>query len=223
MNPGSPPLAHLHHLFLSHLPALEGHDRTAFRGRRDRDNLVQVTVALCWARFLRLAARGLDLEPLRPPLSRYSARPVRCGRRLCGMLPAHDAASWRAQRLHAFGVTPLQAGDRAGGGPLRLALQPHAAAPVPEQVAFRLDFPAWLRMLGRRNRKLLLGLRAGHRTVDVARRFGVSPARVAQRRPAFAAAWRRFTAGPGSPPPSPGPWPGVPVRPAPPQPFAPRC
>jgi hypothetical protein len=199
MNPDSQPLAHLHHLFLAHLPALEGHARTAFRGRRDIDDLVQETAALCWARFLRLAERGLDLEKLLPPLIRYSARQVRCGRRLCGMLPANDAASWRAQQRLGFGVTPLRADDRAGGGPLRLALQPHAAAPVPEQVAFRLDFPAWLRTLGRRNRRLLLRLMAGERTLDVARRFGVSPARVAQLRRAFAAAWRRFTADPAAP------------------------
>jgi hypothetical protein len=111
------------------------------------------------------------------------------------MLPAQDAVSWRAQRLRNFGVRPLQDGDRAGGGPLRLALQPHAAAPVPEQVAFRLDFPAWLRTLGQRSRKLLVCLMAGHRTLDVARRFGVSPARVAKLRRAFAAGWRRFADG----------------------------
>ena len=78
----------------------------------------------------------------------------------------------------------------------RSALAMNTVSPVPEQVSFRLDFPAWLTTHSDRNRRILLDLMAGERTLDVARKHGTSPARVSQLRRAFRDDWRRFTADP---------------------------
>jgi hypothetical protein len=65
---------------------------------------------------------------------------------------------------------------------------------VDEQVAFRLDFPAWLLTLARRDRRLVEGMALGHRTADLARRFRLSAGRVSQMRREFKQDWDRFTA-----------------------------
>ena len=66
------------------------------------------------------------------------------------------------------------------------------------QVAVRLDFPAWLRTLARRDRRLVEGMALGHRTLDLARKFRLSAGRVSQLRREFKRDWDRFTA-PGDP------------------------
>jgi DNA-binding NarL/FixJ family response regulator len=64
--------------------------------------------------------------------------------------------------------------------------------PIPDQVAFRIDFPAWLKTLSRREREIAKALAKGHRTLDVARRFGLSMARISQLRREFFDSWQRF-------------------------------
>jgi hypothetical protein len=68
--------------------------------------------------------------------------------------------------------------------------------PVPEQVSFRCDFPAWLRRRGRRDRRVVREVMQGGRTREVSRQFGLSPSRVSQLRRELYADWARFTANP---------------------------
>jgi Mor family transcriptional regulator len=63
---------------------------------------------------------------------------------------------------------------------------------VDVQVCFRLDFPAWLITLGRRNRSIVEDMALGHRTQDLARSYQLSAARVSQLRREFHENWRRF-------------------------------
>ena len=64
--------------------------------------------------------------------------------------------------------------------------------PVPDQVAFRLDFPAWLASLSERDREVAEEMAAGETTKDLARRFRISPARVSQLRTEFKDKWESF-------------------------------
>jgi hypothetical protein len=64
--------------------------------------------------------------------------------------------------------------------------------PVPDQVAFRLDFPAFLQTLTERDRRMALALAEGHQARDVAHRFGVSPGRVTQLRQQWRREWHAF-------------------------------
>jgi hypothetical protein len=64
--------------------------------------------------------------------------------------------------------------------------------PVPDQVAFRCDFPAWLDRLPRRNRRIAEALSLGHTTGDVAKRFRVSPGRISQLRREMHKSWYEF-------------------------------
>lgn len=64
--------------------------------------------------------------------------------------------------------------------------------PVPDQVAFRCDFPAWLKNLSVRNRRIAQALAVGHSTGEVAKRFGVSAGRISQMRREMHRSWQEF-------------------------------
>ena len=63
---------------------------------------------------------------------------------------------------------------------------------MPDQVCFRLDFPCWLNTLSDRDKRVVADLMAGERTLDVADKHGLSPARVSQLRREFMTGWGRF-------------------------------
>jgi hypothetical protein len=63
---------------------------------------------------------------------------------------------------------------------------------VPEQVSFRLDFPCWLRTRTSRDRKLINDMLQDERTLDLAKKHGLSAGRVSQLRREFMASWERF-------------------------------
>src|SRR5262249_12612521 len=77
--------------------------------------------------------------------------------------------------------------------PLADALAENTVSPVPEQVAFRLDFPAWRATYDRHRRRILDALALGHRTKDVAQSFAMSQGRVSQLRSEYRRDWRRLT------------------------------
>src|SRR5262249_47112028 len=105
---------------------------------------------------------------------------------------AKDALSPVAQRRHGFQVGRLPDFSTLNGNPLTEALQDKTRSPVPEQVAFRLDFPAWLASLGARNRGIAQDMAQGHRTGELAEAYGLSPARISQLRREFHRGWQKF-------------------------------
>jgi hypothetical protein len=201
----TPSLDRLHTDFLALLPRLEVYARAAFRQVRcphRREDQVAEAVALAWRWFVRLAQRGKDAYRFSFTLATLAARAVANGRRLCGQERARDAFSSAAGRRRVFTVGSL---DRHGLGvredeSMAEALRDNSQTPVPEQVSFRLDFPAWLRRRGRRDRRLVQALLRGGRTREVSRLFGLTPARVSQLRRELHADWARFTADPSEDP-----------------------
>jgi hypothetical protein len=188
--------------FLHILPRVEAHARVAFRAVRcphRREDQVAEAVALAWRWFVRLAERGKDAGRFAPALASLAARAVANGRRLCGQEPARDALSSVAGRRRVFTVGSLDGHGVREEDSVAEALRGNTRTPVPEQVSFRLDFPAWLRRRGRRDRRLVCALLRGGRTREVSRLFGISPARVSQLRREFQADWARFTAAPANP------------------------
>ena len=194
--------------FLSILPRIELHARLYFRHLRcpqRQDDAVQETLALAWRWFVRLVERGKDPLTFPTVLAAYAARAVRCGRRLCGQGGGKDVLSPLARQRHGFAVEGLPCSVRAAhderygvaGGQRRQdaweeRLRDNTQTPVPEQVAFRLDFPAWLDSLTPRERRLVGEMANSERTLDLSQRFDVSPARISQLRRELHADWRRF-------------------------------
>ena len=191
----APTTAALHPAFLCLLPRIELHARITFRNVRcpdRREDAVAEVVGLVWAWYARLTRRGKDPSRFPTALATFAARAVRSGRRVCGQERAKDVLSPLAQARHGFVVASLPGCSTLGGSPFDEALRDNTRSPVPEQVCFRADFPAWLRTLGRRDRRLAQAMALGHRTGELARRFRVSPARISQLRREFHDGWTKF-------------------------------
>lgn len=187
--------------FLSILPRIERHGRVYFRHIRCPDRKADVIaemVALSWRWFVRLAQRNKDATRFPSVLATFAARAVHSGRRLAGACKAKDALSPVAQRRYGFAVGRLPDFSTLHGNPLSEALQDNTRSPVPDQVAFRFDFPAWLSSLGARNRGIAQDMAQGHRTGELADTYGLSPARVSQLRREFYMDWQTFCGEPDS-------------------------
>src|SRR5262249_53883071 len=117
---------------------------------------------------------------------------VKAGRRLCGAERAKDVLSPRAQARRGFALASLPPASTLAGNALEKALRDNTRSPPDEQAAFRIDFPCWLGTLCERDRRVAEDLLAGDGTVEVARRYGLSPGRVSQLRRQFLDGWRRF-------------------------------
>jgi hypothetical protein len=72
-------------------------------------------------------------------------------------------------------------------------LQDNTLTQVPEQVAFRLDWPAWLTIRTERDRRIIDAMSLNHRTLDLARTFGISSSRISQLRREYHDDWSMFT------------------------------
>jgi hypothetical protein len=183
------------HAFLAVLPRVELHARIQFRGVRcphRKEDAVSEAVALAWAWFLQLVRRGKDPLDFISTLATYAASHVRVGRRLCGQERSRDVLSPLAQARHGFAVAPIPRRSSHCGNVFDEALIDNTQTPPDEQAAFRLDFPCWRLRQCERNRRVVDDLMLGERPLAVARRHGLSPARVSQLRRAFHDDWRAF-------------------------------
>jgi hypothetical protein len=141
-----------HARFLALLPRIERHARIYFRDIKcpDRkEDCVREAVALAWAWYRRLAARGRDPGQFASALAGFAARAARCGRRLAGQESANDVLSEHAQRRRGFTVSSLPCSVRNSheqlyGGvtsqrqqdAFEERLQYNRASPVPDQIQF---------------------------------------------------------------------------------------
>jgi hypothetical protein len=193
-----PATAVLQHAFLAVLPRVRTHARIAFRDLpcpHARDEAIAEAVALSWKWFVRLVRRGKHPEQFVSALATFAARAVRSGRRLCGQEKPKDVLSPIAQSRRGFTVSPLPPMSTLHGSPFDEALHDNTQTPVPEQVSFRVDFPAWLDTRSDRDRVIIGDLMAGERTMDVSAKYQVSQGRVSQLRREYLASWRAFCAG----------------------------
>jgi hypothetical protein len=149
-------------------------------------------VALSWRWFVRLAQKGKDASRFPSALATFSARAVRSGRRLCGQERARDALSVLAQQCHRFTVSRIPDFSADSENPLIEALHDNTRSSPPDAAAFRCDFPAWLKTRTERDRRIRHDLMQGERTLDVSRKFGLTPARISQLRQDYHDDWQRF-------------------------------
>jgi len=202
------PINQLQSRFLSILPRIKTHACVYFRHLKcstTKADRIAETLALAWKWFVRLAQRGKDATQYPSVLATFAARAVNAGRRLCGQLKAKDVLSERAQQGHGFRVEPLPLSTRTCheelnglGGQRHLdayeeRLQDNTMTPPDEQAAFRIDFPDWLTTRTERDRRIIGDMVVGEKTMHLARRFGISPARVSQLRREYHDDWRQFT------------------------------
>jgi hypothetical protein len=157
--------------------------------------------AVAWRYYVGLLRRGKDPGAFVTTLARRAAQAALAGRRVAGAEKAGDALSPVARLRGRVRVDRLGArverdvGRRPGDV---VAAELAAADPrvrVPDQAAFRVDFPRFREGLTPATRAALDLLAAGWGTGAAAARLGVSPARVSQLRRELADKWAAFHAG----------------------------
>lgn len=190
------PVARLQARFQTVLPRIERHARIFFRWVRcwqQREDRVAETIGLAWKWFRRLAERGRDARQFVGVLARYAARAVATGRRLCGQESSRDVLSPSLQQRRGFSIQRLPDFSTLRSHPVAEALQDNTHTEIPEQVAFRCDFPVWRASRTARDQQIMDALLVGEQAQHVAERFGVSVGRISQKRREFAQDWARFT------------------------------
>jgi len=182
-----------HAPFLAMLPTIKTHAKIAFRhlDPEAREEAVQEAVCNACCAVARLAELGkLDLA-YPSVLARYAVAQVKDGRKVGCKLNVRDVLSPYCQQRKEITVERLDKYDADEGCWLEVLVEDRNAGPA-ETAASRIDFPAWLKTLSRRDRKIALKLGAGERTGVVARLFRMSEGRISQLRRELLATWLRF-------------------------------
>ena len=147
---------------------------------------------MAWKWFRRLAEKGKDARQFASVLASFAAKAVRCGRRVTTQLKPKDVLNELAQQRRGFSVSKLPDFEALNTNPLFEALIDNRRSPIPDQVQFRLDFPAWLRTRTQPDCRIIGDMMAGQRTLDLSQRYGISPARISQLRREYHCDWQRY-------------------------------
>ncbi len=127
-------------------------------------------------------------------LATFAVNFVRNGRHVGGHQDAaRDAMSPVAQKRHGVTLRSFEQIQPKSHTPDWMAMTTATRnASIPDAAAFRIDFSDWLGALRPRDRRIIRYFVRGDRTSEVAKRMGVSAARVSQLRREYEEAWRRF-------------------------------
>jgi len=181
-------------LFLRLLPRIRKHARIAFRHHdpESREELVQAVVCNACCAVARLAELNkLDLA-YGSVLARFAVAQVKDGRMTGGSLNCRDVSSKYCQRLKNVVLERLDHYDTEEECWKEILIPDNTCTPA-ELAASRIDFPAWLKTLKPRDRKVARFLSFGNRTQEAARKFDVSQGRISQLRKELQESWREFT------------------------------
>lgn len=171
--------------FADQLPDLTIMAAAAFRylDPEARAEAIQNTLALAWKAYEALIRQGRGSEGgIIKSCLWYSIRQTRAGRKAEGESRAKDVHKNAHRGRVSFEHAELK----------------HFASddtPIPDQVSFRLDVPAFLSTLTDRQRRMAELLMMGNTTSEVAREVGVTPGRVSQFRSEFLELITVFMAG----------------------------
>src|SRR5579864_1985520 len=170
-------------VFENVLPTVRNCAAFAFRDVRmeERAELIQECVANAAVACANLVARGRADRIFATAIAGFAIRRTREGRKVGGRLNASDVMSKYCQMRRHLAVRRLGL-DGSLEGDWQELMRGGRKTPVPEQAAFRIDFPTWLARFSRRNQEIALALAEGRGTNEVAREFSLSPSRVSQLR-----------------------------------------
>src|SRR5271170_4798281 len=192
--------------FLPLMTVVQKHASVVFRGLPavEREEAIAEAVAAAYVAYRRLCDRGIDAAEEFPSMvATFAVRQVMDGRQVGSRRSSKDVLSPRAQRRHGFRVESLPISTRRPHDDVHSAvagqramdtfeerLHENRRTPVPEQAAFRIDFPQFMRSLSQRDRRLATFLSLGNLAKAAADKFGLSQGRVTQLRQGWCREWR---------------------------------
>jgi hypothetical protein len=186
--------------FLAVMPAIETHAKIQFRRLplEQREELIQESIASACAAYQRLAVQGKLHQAFPSSLATYAVKQARSGRHVGGHQDAaKDVMSPACHRRHEVRIisyhrhrVPARSGFGCQGWKqLTIA---DRRDPIPDTVAFRIDFGTWLKEMTRRDRRIIAGFICRERSMDLAEKFNLSPARISQLRRRYEQQWAVF-------------------------------
>jgi len=194
--------------FLPLMTVVQRHAAVVFRGlpQVEREEAIAEAVASAFLAYRRLCDRGIDpVREFPSMMATFAVRQVKDGRHVGSRMSSKDVLSARAQRKHGFHVQSLPISTRRPHEDVHSAvsgqrvmdtfeerLHENRRTPVPEQAAFRIDFPQFMRSLSQRDLRLATFLSMGNSAKQAAGKFGVSPGRVTQLRQGWCREWHRL-------------------------------
>ena len=193
-DPRRKPAPAWHAKLLAMLPTVIRYAKRAVRtyDPEARQEAVQNVVANTTAAVAGLARRGkLDLA-YPTVLAKFGIRQTLDHRKTGSSQNVRDILNKLCQENKGVKVERLDKFNEQEDCWKEAVVQDTRSLPVPEVVAFRVDFKDWLKSLHPRDRKVAQYLSLGNRTADTARRFKVTPSRIAHLRRELAESWRRF-------------------------------
>jgi hypothetical protein len=125
-------------------------------------------------------------------LAHFAVSQVKDGRKVGCTMNVNDVLSPYCQQRKNVKVDSIDHFDDEEGCWKEAVLVDTRSSPVPDVVAFRCDFSAWLASLPRRDCHIAESLAMGDRTSEAARKFEVSDCRISQLRRELAESWRVF-------------------------------
>ena len=179
--------------FLKLLPAIQADVRFAFRQltAEAHEEATQEATANAFVAYARLVDQGRAYVAAATPLARSAVSQVRAGRMVGTRFNVRDLSSAGCRQRKGVVLDRLDRWDDRKECWKEALVEDPSCTPA-ELAASRIDFAAWLETLPRRNREIALKLADGEGTRDVAREFGLSPARISQLRSELHAAWEAF-------------------------------
>jgi hypothetical protein len=182
-----------HQAFLAMLPKIVAHCRVSFRQllAEAREEAIQDAISHALAAYRCLVAQNKTDRAFPTVLARHAVGHVREGRPLGTRQNSRDVLSRTAQLRKRFLVQQFSCFDDHSRPWAEAVIEDHRT-PVPDQAAFRIDFSTWLAILSGRDRQIAINLAVGQSTSEVAQQFGVSFARISQKRRELQASWITF-------------------------------
>lgn len=183
-----------HTKFVEMMPIIENHARIAFRYCRDREarqEAIEETLCNACVACSRLFQQGKADLAYPTVLACYGVAQVKAGRKVGCRLNVNDITSDYCQRRKNVTIERLDTYDMDEDAWHEIVLEDKHAGPA-ETAAARIDVGEWFRRMRPRQRRIAQSLAVGERTTDVAKRFKVSPGRIAQLRAESREVWLAF-------------------------------
>jgi DNA-directed RNA polymerase specialized sigma24 family protein len=157
----------------------------SYYNQTDKDDAIAEAVAMAWRKFAALIQRGIDPEGLISSLGQRCALNVHRGAKLT------TTRSWRGRSIRE----PLCPVAKRKYGLRGRALWEGCLAtlqPVPDAVAFRMDFESWRRWWPKRDLAIIDARLAGYTCMEIAQMMGTTRFAINQRLPLFHQSWQQF-------------------------------
>jgi hypothetical protein len=162
-------------MFVQQLPSLQKMAKIQFRNLRPeaKQESISNALGLAWKFFHRLAAQGRAQEDgILASCMRFAIKQTREGRTPQGCPRVKDVLARRwvgPTRLDDFDLEQFVSRN----------------TPIPAQVSFRVDVPAFMDTLNNRQRKMAVDLAEGMSTTEAAEKYDLSMGRISQFRREF--------------------------------------